>query len=73
MGFKLGDFVKAEVTQQLALPEDRCPTTGKKCFPTKEAAMQAFKRQRGHRTKMRAFRCAICMRFHLGHRRGTAL
>lgn len=73
MAFKLGDYLKAETVQALALPVDRCPATGKTCFPTKDDARKAARKQHGHRTKMIAFRCSVCGFVHLGHRRGSIL
>jgi hypothetical protein len=49
-----------------------CPT-GKVVFVTKADAQAALGRMAAHRTNMRAFRCAWCEKFHVGHRRGAIL
>ncbi len=54
---------------------EECPT-GKSPFISKQAARDAARRYGRHkntRTEMRPFRCAICDRYHIGHKRGAII
>lgn len=69
MTFKLGQILKH--TPEILKRVDVCPT-GKRAFDSKAAAKSALKKiNPTHRTQMKEFRCGFCMKWHLGHRRGS--
>lgn len=42
---------------------------GKRPFSNKSAAKLAIRRMRGRSGKLQAYRCDICLMFHIGHAR----